>query len=256
MSSTIKLTVLGSGTCVPDGQRNSSGYFLETAEARIMLDCGAGTLHALARFGLAWERMTHLFLSHFHVDHIGELASLMFAFRYAMTSERTDPLELIGPVGLDRVLRGLSEAFGEKLFNPPFPLNVRQVDPGDVIPIGTDSTVAVCSSPHTNESICARIESKGSIFCYTGDTDYDERLASFFSRADLLVSECSFVARRPGVRHLAIADAARIAALAGVKRLLLSHFYFDIAQHDIHAEIRNLYSGELFCAHDGFTIEF
>ena len=63
----MKLTILGSGTVVPSGTRNSAGYFVELPEARIMLDCGAGNLHALARYELPWQRMTHLFISHFHV---------------------------------------------------------------------------------------------------------------------------------------------------------------------------------------------
>ena len=71
---TIKLTILGSGTSAPHAGRNSAGYFVETGDSKIMLDCGAGTLHALARFDVKWQEMTHLFISHFHVDHIGELA--------------------------------------------------------------------------------------------------------------------------------------------------------------------------------------
>src|SRR5262245_56975931 len=97
-SASMKLTILGSGTLIPNGSRNSAGYFVELPDARIMLDCGAGTLHALARYGLPWERTTHLFISHFHVDHIGELASLLFAFRHGTRASRSEPLTLIGPI--------------------------------------------------------------------------------------------------------------------------------------------------------------
>ena len=50
----MRVTILGSGTVVPDGARNSSGYFVESGDARIMMDCGAGTVHALARYDLPW----------------------------------------------------------------------------------------------------------------------------------------------------------------------------------------------------------
>ena len=55
----MKLTILGSGTVVPDGARNSAGYFIEAGDVRLMMDCGAGTVHALARYGCDWERLTH-----------------------------------------------------------------------------------------------------------------------------------------------------------------------------------------------------
>ena len=69
----MKLTILGSGTVVPNGERNSAGYFIEAGRVRLMMDCGAGTVHGLARYGCNWEQLTHLYISHFHVDHVGEL---------------------------------------------------------------------------------------------------------------------------------------------------------------------------------------
>jgi len=184
----MKLTILGSGTVVPSGSRNSAGYFVELPDARIMMDCGAGTVHALARYGLPWEQMTHLFISHFHVDHIGELASLLSAFRYGMKTDRSEPFTIIGPLGLDRVMDGLKMAFGSKLLKAKFPVNLRMVTPGERLELGSDSMLSVAKTPHTQESLAVRIESRGRALCYTGDTDYSEQLEVFFSKADVLIS--------------------------------------------------------------------
>src|SRR5207247_9968820 len=186
----MKLTILGSGTVVPSGSRNSAGYFVELPDARIMMDCGAGTVHALARFGLPWEQMTHLFISHFHLDHIGELASLLSAFRYGMKTDRIEPFTIIGPLGLDRIMDGLTMAFGAKLFEAEFPVSVRMGTPGERLELGSDSTLSVAKTPHTQESLAVRSESGGRALCYTGDTDYSEELTGFFSKADVLISEC------------------------------------------------------------------
>ena len=97
----MKLTILGSGIVVPSGERNSAGYFVELPDARVMIDCGAGTVHALARYGLPWEQMTHLFISHFHVDHVCELAALFYALRYGMKTDRGARFTIVGPCGLD-----------------------------------------------------------------------------------------------------------------------------------------------------------
>jgi ribonuclease BN (tRNA processing enzyme) len=221
-----------------------------------MLDCGAGSLHALARRGLPWELMSHLFVSHFHVDHIGELASLMFAFRYGMNTAREAPFALIGPRGLDRVVDGLKLAFGEKIFEPSFPFRVELLNPGESVQLGPDTRLVVAKTPHTPESLAVRIESKGRSVCYTGDTDYDEELAKFFHDTDLLVSECSFTAHREGVAHLGIAEAATLAMRAGAKRLIVTHFYFDPEKVEIESEIERVYGGEVIVARDGLEIEF
>ncbi|PYP37288.1 MAG: MBL fold metallo-hydrolase, partial [Gemmatimonadetes bacterium] len=47
-------------------------------DLRILLDCGAGSLHRLAEFGLPWHQVTHVILTHFHPDHWGELPMLVY----------------------------------------------------------------------------------------------------------------------------------------------------------------------------------
>ena len=251
----MKLQILGSGTGVPNGARNSAGYFVELPDARVMMDCGAGTVHALDRYGLPWERMTHLFISHFHVDHVGELASLFFAFCYGMRSERTEPLTLLGPAGLEKIIDGLKSAFGRKVFEPNFPVVVQVVKPGDRVELGSESSLAVAKTPHTGESLAVRIESGGRALCYTGDTAYDEDLAGFFSGADVLISECSFREPRPDVRHLSIAEAARLATHASVAKLIVTHFYFDVNEAELKTELQRSYDGEVVIGRDGLSLE-
>ena len=251
----MKLTILGSGTVVPNGARNSAGYFVELPDARVMMDCGAGTVHALDRYGLLWERMTHLFISHFHVDHIGELASLFFAFRYGMRSERTEPLTLLGPAGLENIIDGLKSAFGRKAFELKFPVVVQVVKPGDRVELGLESSLLAAKTPHTAESLAARIESRGHALGYTGDTAYDEDLAGFFSGADVLVSECSFREPQPDKRHLSIAEAARLATCASVAKLIVTHFYFEVDEAELKAELARGYDGEVVIGRDGLSVD-
>jgi ribonuclease BN (tRNA processing enzyme) len=251
----MKLTILGSGTVVPDGSRNSSGYFVELPDAKIMLDCGAGTLHALARYQLPWEQMTHLFVSHFHADHIGELASLLFAFSYGTKSPRSDPFTIIGPAGLQAVLDALETAFGGKLLKAKFPINVVMLSPDETLQLGNESELSVCKTPHTAESLAVRIEADNYSLCYTGDTAYDDALVDFFIGADVLISECSFREPREDVRHLSVSEAARLARLTNVGTLILTHFYFDVDEEQIIPEVLKSYSGEVIVGRDGFCMD-
>ncbi|HEU4387245.1 MAG TPA: ribonuclease Z [Blastocatellia bacterium] len=251
----MRLTILGSGTAAPNGSRNSAGYFVETADASVMLDCGAGTVHALARYGLPWERMTHLFVSHFHVDHIGELASLFFAFKWGREVDRDRAITVIGPHGLDQIMDGLDRTLGPRLFEPGFPVDVALLNPGERLSLSPEVTLAVAKTPHTRESLAARIESRGRSICYTGDTGYSDELADFFRGADLLVSECSFLEKREGVAHLSVDEVAAMAERAAVARLVVTHFYFPADDRMLHARIRNNYSGEVIVGTDGAQFE-
>src|SRR5688572_837452 len=111
----MKLTILGSGTCVPSGKRNSSGYLVEADECLLRLDAGAGTLHALGRYNLPWEDITHQWISHFHLDHINELSAFLFALRYGRSRPRSKPLTILGPVGLEALMRNLATLYQQKI---------------------------------------------------------------------------------------------------------------------------------------------
>lgn len=251
----MKLTILGSGTARPDGERNSASYFVETSDARILLDCGAGSVHALARYNLPWEETTHIFISHFHVDHCGELASLFFAFKWGMRSQRTEPLTLVGPYGLGQVMEGLKLAFGSNLFVLKFPVELCLISPDESIALSRASRLSVAKTPHTDESLAVRIENLGKSICYTGDTDASDELPQFFDRTDLLVSECSFRERVEGVPHVSVRDVARMAAQSEAKRLAVTHFYFEVDEMELKRELQNDYAGEIIIGRDGLTLE-
>jgi ribonuclease BN (tRNA processing enzyme) len=251
----MKVTILGSGTAVPNGERNSSGYFVEAGKARVMMDCGAGTVHALARYGVDWERLTHLFISHFHVDHIGELASLFFAFRHGMKTVRTEPLTLIAPRGMERVLHHLKEAFGERIFTPKFPFRLLMIEPEENLQLDDECVLSVAKTPHTDESLAVRIQQGERSIGYTGDTDYSAALAQFFQGVNLLISECSFREPKEDVRHLSISEVARLASQAEVESLVVTHFYFEVDDANLKNELKATYTGEIFIGKDGMSFE-
>ena len=199
--------------------------------------------------------MSHLFISHFHVDHCGELAALFFAFNHGMRSKRAEALTVIGPHGLDRVMNGLKEAYGSKLFEPKFPVNLQMIAPGERVNLTADCSLSVTKTPHTKESLAVRIQTQAHALCYTGDTDYSEEVAKFFDRASLMISECSFRERREGIAHVSVKDVARMAALSNAARLLVTHFYFDVNEEELKQELRKDFSGEVMIGRDGLSID-
>src|SRR5881409_1791757 len=75
----MELVTVGTGTVAPSASRTSACHWVARGSLKILLDCGAGTLHRLAEFGLPWHQVSHVILSHFHPDHWGELPMLVYA---------------------------------------------------------------------------------------------------------------------------------------------------------------------------------
>jgi ribonuclease BN (tRNA processing enzyme) len=255
----VRLTVAGCGTVVPEPDRACSAYYVERGDTRALLDCGAGTVQAMARQGIPWDRLSHLFLTHFHSDHVGALPGLFFAFRHGIHPPRTSSaLEVWGPVGTRALFAGLAATLGDFLVDPGFPLSIREMIPDAAVDAG-DLTVTCRKVPHTPESVALRIESGagGPTLAYTGDTGPDEGLASFFQGVDLLIAECSLPDDRVGDNHLSPSRVARLARRAGARRLVATHIY---PQFRHAADVGSLisaagYAGPVELAREGLTID-
>jgi ribonuclease BN (tRNA processing enzyme) len=252
----MELVTVGTGTVAPSAQRTAPCHWVARGDLRILLDCGAGALHRLAQFGLPWQQVTHVVLTHFHVDHFGELPLLVFALRHAAEPPRRDPLVILGPVGTVRLVKALAQGFGTWLLDPGFPIGILDVREGDAFPLNADVALETCHVPHTAESVAVSITAPEGRLVYTGDTGPSEDLARFAANCNLLLAECSLPESQAIDTHLTPERAGELASRAAAAQLVLTHFYPPVETTDPAAGARAQFAGSIAVAHDGdrFTI--
>src|SRR5207245_1447180 len=212
---------------------------------KILLDCGAGALHRLAEFGLPWQQVTHVVLSHFHPDHWGELPMLVYALKYTTAPPREEPLVILGPAGVVRLVKALAEGYGPWLLDPGFPIGILDIRDGEPFPLDAEVNLETFPVPHTPESVALAVAAPEGRLVYTGDTGPSSKLAQWATGADLLLAECSLPAalamdihltperageraRGPGAQRTAVGlvgndgrvDASRLEALPGVQEII------------------------------------
>lgn len=254
----MKLVVLGSGTSVPHPRRSSSAYWVEAGGRTLLLDPSAASVHRMPQEGCDWAELDAVWVSHFHLDHVGGLAPFLFGTKYApQTQKRTKPLHVYGGYGLRKLLEKFDGAYDYGLFKQPFPLEVREVSPRAEFDIFDGLRAETFSTPHTRESLAVRLTETGggASLVYTSDTGYTEALGRFARGADLFLMECSFFRSKPVETHLELADAMRLAQLSGARRVVLAHLYPEWDGVDIAAEARKLWDGETVAAEDGLRLE-
>jgi ribonuclease BN (tRNA processing enzyme) len=252
----LELRILGSGTVAPSAHRTAPAYWVEVGPVRLLLECGAGTLHRAAQLGVPWPAVTHLAITHFHPDHWGELPFLLFAERWGTEPARRDPLCLLGPAGLVPRLTVLAGALGDWVLDPGYPVEVVELAPGERAELSEGIWLEACKTPHTPESLAYGIRFPGGRLVYTGDTGSSEELARWAEGCDLLLAECSLPDSRGIAIHLTPSQAGQLARLAGAGRLVLTHFYPAIEGTDPVAVAGRTYGGPVVAAADGdrFTI--
>jgi ribonuclease BN (tRNA processing enzyme) len=252
----MRLTTIGTGTAAPSRGRVQSGHLVECGKVRLLMDCGSGITTRLADLGLPWQTITHLALTHFHADHVVDVPTLLYAWRYGQLPPRTEPLQIIGPAGTLRLLSSFAGVFGQGLLSLGYPISVHEIAAGGAFDLGADVHLRCLKVPHTDESVAYSVEHGGGRrIVYTGDTGPDQALGEWARGCDVLLAECSLPESMALATHLTPAQCGALGAAADPRVLALTHFYPPVEAVDIRGEVGALFGGTVALATDGWTLD-
>jgi len=148
----MKIIILGSGTSVPHPRRAAAAHWLETQSGSLLLDASASAVHRMAQENLDWVNLDAIWISHFHLDHVGGLAPFLFGTKHApQTQSRRKPLVIYGGDGLKKLFRAFDEANDYQLLEQPFPVEIREVSPRSDFKILPGLQARAFSTPHTRK---------------------------------------------------------------------------------------------------------
>lgn len=243
----MNVTILGSGTAIPDAERFPAGALVEGAGQKVLVDIGPGTLRRLAATGTGLEEISAVLLTHYHTDHTADLAALLFALRNPSYRGR-EPLRVRAAAGLHTFLANLTAAWPWLQPLGDYELDVEEIVPGP-LSLG-DLRVTAVPIQHTPASLAYRFECDGAAAAFSGDADVCEGLVEAARNADLFVCDSAFPEAHRTAGHLTPRLAAEHAQRAGVKKLCLTHFYPECEGNDLEAEARAAFEGEIVLARD------
>jgi ribonuclease BN (tRNA processing enzyme) len=215
------LTILGGGGWFPAYDRHTACALLRDGDSAIMIDAGTGVARFVERDGLldGVERLDIL-LTHFHLDHIAGLAYLPALGLCEHTAIWGPGRLLYGSPTHEILARVSNEPFH------PVPLEDQDVEvrdlPAGELELPTARVALRRQDRHTAPSLGLRFDDD---LAWITDTAYDPDSARFAEGCKLLAHEAWFTSsapRNPDI-HSSAAEAAQVAADAGVARLMLIH---------------------------------
>jgi ribonuclease BN (tRNA processing enzyme) len=249
----MEITFLGTGTAMPTGERFQTGLLLESGTDSLLVDCGSGALHGLARTETGYEDIDALLLTHHHWDHVSDIDVLLQA-RWLAGEES---LPVYGPAGTRELLDGILGTHEE--MRDRLDLPVTELDPEDapfeIAGFGIDAMW----TRHSMDCLAYRFEAGGAPFVFSGDSEAFEELIEFADGAAVLAHDCSFpddvdVSNHPTPATLGETLAS---ADAEVGRVYLTHLYphTDGRHEEMLDSIGDSYDGEVRFAHDGLQLD-
>lgn len=112
----LDVCLLGTGGMMPLPHRWLTSLMTRCDGSNILIDCGEGTQVALKEKGWSPKPIDLMLFTHFHADHISGLPGLLLTMGNA---ERTEPVLMVGPKGLERVVNAL------KVIAPELPFEIQ-----------------------------------------------------------------------------------------------------------------------------------
>lgn len=242
----MQLIILGSGTIKTPQIKNCSGYLVNE---EMLLDCGPGIWRELGKLNISNHKIKYILLTHFHADHISDLTPVLME-RYLLANSINKNLKIIGPPGLIEWMNKFGQVYGEWIQKLPLEL----IEIKNEINTG-QYQIKSLPTVHTKNSLCYRIEDKNkkSLF-YSGDSDSSENIIKMAKCCHLGIFEASNTEQTKIDGHLTPEIAAELAQKAGVQKLVLTHFYPEVYEHNIKDIISPIFKGEIIEANDGLII--
>lgn len=272
MLATNTIITLGTaGGPMQNPQRAQPAHVFMHGDQPILVDCGEGAMGQLARAGIQFRDVHHIFLTHHHFDHIG---SLFACLGLNMMTQRRAPLTIYGPSGTRRIVDGLIAACdvpqaigfgvaGQSLPHPRDFVQVQELHPGATITLD-DLVVTCCENTHYRAetefgtdgpvSLSLRFDTAARSVVFTGDTGPCRALIDLARGADVMVGELmdlditmgriramnpdmpsariAMIQSHLSQHHISAEDLAQIAEAAAVKSVIAVHFPPGIATAD------------------------
>ncbi len=216
--------MVGCSPAWPNPGGAQSGYLVE-GPGRLLLDCGPGVLARLRLEDGGWPRVDAIAITHFHLDHWGDIVPWVWGRMYGLGRELPKPELWLHPGGEQLVAEigarlGFPEMFAETF-------DLRVYEPGVAFTAGGFEVTARRVKHYRMEAYAFRVEAEGRSLAYSGDSAPDAALAEVARDADLFLCEATIGVSNPDPDdlrgHLSEAEALAAFEASGAARLLLTH---------------------------------
>jgi len=279
MTSTFRVTLLGTGVPIPSAERFGPATLVEAGEHVILIDAGRGATIRLFQIGVPIGKIDALLLTHFHSDHTVGIPDLwLTGWLSSYFGARQKPFHVVGPVGTETLTRHLEAAYSrdveiriedEKLLRDHATITTKEFAQDGVVYEAHGLRVIAFTVDHgaaIKPAYGYRIEYQDRVAVISGDTRYNENVVAYGSGADLLIHEVAMAQPEllgvPHIKriidhHTSPREAGLVFSRAKPKLAVFTHLVMLASEtiaapsvEELIAETRTTYAGPLVAGED------
>lgn len=215
-----RIVLLGTGTGVPDPDRDFTHLVWDGPGGPLLVDAGGSTYQRLLKAGIEPVNLSAILLTHSHPDHINGLPALLFSMYLA--GRREKPIPIYGLEPTLELTQRFVEALGMEIYATP--VEWKTIAAGDTLPLAEGWILRTAPTLHSRPCIALRWEetATGRAICYSCDTAPCPEVEELARGAQILIHEATTPGPFPS--HTSPLQAGEVAARAGINRLILVHY--------------------------------
>ena len=227
MEDTI-ITFIGTSACTPEAFHDTASFVINN---KYLVDTGWCAVLKMLQYNLSPFDIEYLFITHCHHDHYIGLSHLIFYLAMKRKERKIrSSLKIVGPAADIQLVVERAKSFlqVERFPGADYVCEIIPSIPGESFEV-EEFRLDTCKTKHNVEGLCYKFTDKrtGVTFAFTGDTAYHPPIAQLAKHCFLLIHEASHgpnaSGSEPEAAHSGALDAARIAKMAEVERLVLIH---------------------------------
>ena len=246
----MRVVLLGTaGGPTPKPTRSAPASVIVIDDAAYVVDCGNGVARQLVLAGVPLTSLRHVFVTHHHSDHNADYGTLLLlawagGLRTAVDTWGPPPLARITDLFFEMSAPDIDVRIADEARPPLRPLiHPHELTAGGLVLADgrVRVTSAVVHHPMVPLAFAYRFDGPDRSVVFSGDTTRSDALVALARGADVLVHEVMFpdayrdaaarnersIAKHILESHTPVEEVSRVAAAAGVKTLVLSHYVPD-----------------------------
>jgi ribonuclease Z len=282
--SDFRVTLIGSGNPIPDADRFGPATLVEAGDQKLLFDAGRGATIRLWQLKIPFNKVSPLFLTHFHSDHTVGIPDLwLTGWLGGPFGRRTTPFHVIGPTGTKELMTNLERAYAAdiriRIADEHYPPEGAKVIADEFAAEGViyekdGVRVTAFEVNHGDEIKPAygyRVDYKGRSIVISGDTRSNENVIKYGTEANVLIHEVAAVhpellkdqqVQRVMAHHPPPQEAGTVFARSNPRLAVYTHFTLlarppvaAVTIAEVIAQTREAYSGPLEAGEDLMAIE-
>ena len=195
----LKITLCGTSSPLPAPGRAQACVAVETPKHLYLVDAGSGSAATANLAGVPTEKLRGILLTHFHSDHISDIGDFNLN---SWVAGRPQPLQVIGPDGVDRIVEGLNITYeldrgyrvshhGAEFLNPELGiLQSRSINEGVIVDEdGLRITAFEVSHPPIEPAFGYRLDYGGRSVVISGDSLVTDKIVEISDGADVVLHD-------------------------------------------------------------------